>query len=166
MERLRRHVELVANIAIIVVAVLLCVVLAKRFLFPPTPTPSEPGIVAGTPVAIPTVDWSKSDKTLVLALQKDCHFCTDSAPFYRTLVTAAAAKSIRLLAVLPQEESVGREYLKGLNVQIGEVRQLPLNSIHVRGTPTLILVNNSGTVIKSWVGKLPEQEEKELLSTL
>src|SRR5689334_9402047 len=97
MERLRRHIELVANIAIIVVAVLLCVVLVKRFVFPPTQTQLSPGIVAGTPVAIPNVDWSKSDRTLVLALQKDCHFCTDSAPFYRTLVTAAAAKSIRLV---------------------------------------------------------------------
>lgn len=166
MKRLNRHIELVANIAIIIVAVLLCITLGKRFFGPSVQNPPSNEIAAGTSMSIPNVDWSKSNRTLVLALQKDCNFCTESAPFYRALTSAAPSKAIRLLAVLPQEESVAREYLKSVDLQIGEVRQLPLSSINVRGTPTLILLNSSGTVIKSWVGKLPDAKQKEVLDML
>lgn len=101
-----------------------------------------------------------------MVLQKDCRFCTESAPFYRDLASAAPSKALRLLAVLPQDESVARDYLKSIDVQIEEVRQLSLSSLNVRGTPTLILVNSTGTVIKSWVGKLPDDKQKEVLDML
>lgn len=166
MKRFARYIEVSANVGIIVVAILLCFVLGKRFLFPPAQVPSPTEIVAGTLVSVPDFDWSKSNRTLMLVLQKDCRFCTESAPFYRTLVSTAPAKAIKLLAVLPQEESVAREYLESMDVQIDDVRQLSLSSLHVRGTPTLILVDSNGKVIKSWVGKLPDVGEKELLSSL
>ena len=166
MTRLARYIEVSANVAIIVVAVLVALTLGKRYLFPPAPAPAPNEIVAGTTVSVPNFDWSRSNRTLMLVLQKDCRYCTESAAFYRTLVSTAPGKATRLLAVLPQEESVAREYLKSLDVQIGEVRQSSLRSLRVRGTPTLILVDSSGKVIKSWIGKLPDAVEKEVLSSL
>lgn len=161
-----RYIEVSANVAIILVAILLVFTLGRRYLFPPAPVPPPNELVAGTPVSVPNFDFSKSNRTLMLVLQKDCRYCTESAPFYKTLVSTAPGKAVKLLAVLPQEESVGREYLKSLNVQIDDVRQSSLSSVHVRGTPTLILVDGNGKVIKSWVGKLPEVGEKEVLSSL
>lgn len=166
MKPFARYIEVAANVAIILVAILLALTLGRRYLFPPAPLVPQNEIVAGTTVSLPNVDWSKSNRTLLLVLQKDCRYCTESAPFYRTLVSTAPAKAIKLLAVLPQEESVSREYLKSLDVQINEVRQSSLGSLNVRGTPTLILVDNNGKVIKSWMGKLPDAGQKEVLSSL
>jgi len=166
MQRFARYIELFANVAIIVVAILLCFTLGKRFLVPSAQLSQPNEIQAGSSVSLPNFDWSKSNKTLLLVLQKDCHFCTESAPFYRTLVASISGKPVKLLAVLPQEESVGREYLHSMGVQIEDVRQGSLGSLNVRGTPTVVLINDKGKVIKSWVGKLSTEREKEVLSFL
>jgi thiol-disulfide isomerase/thioredoxin len=169
MNTLFKKVEFVANVAIIAVAILLTVVLLRNYVLrrPAAPlTAAASGIQIGTKLSLPNFDWSTNRQTLVMALSTECHFCTESMPFYRTLVAAAPNKTIKLVAVFPQEQSVAREYLKKMNVQIDDVRQLPLDSVNVRGTPTLILVNGGGEVIKSWVGKLPDTGEKELLSAL
>jgi thioredoxin-related protein len=109
---------------------------------------------------VSSVDWSKNEKTLVMAVSSTCHFCTESAPFYRDI---RARTRVHTIAVLPQSVYEGRNYLSSLGVQVDEVLQAPLNSIDVNGTPTLILVGRDGTVIRTWLGKLPPDLEKEVL---
>jgi len=36
----------------------------------------------------------------------------------------------------------------------------------VDGTPTLLLVNEKGEISNSWVGKIPKEKEKEVISQL
>jgi hypothetical protein len=110
------------------------------------------------------IDWKQSKQTLLLAISSSCHFCTDSAPFYRRLTQNRGGT--RIVAVLPQSTQEGQEYLKRLGVSIGEVRQLGLDRVGVRGTPTLLLVDEAGVVTKSWVGQLSPDQEKEVLSRL
>ena len=57
-------------------------------------------------------------------------------------------------------------YLSKLNVGIDDVRQAQFSSLGVRGTPTLILVDNNGAAVKSWVGRLPPNGEAEVISAL
>jgi thioredoxin-related protein len=71
-----------------------------------------------------------------------------------------------LVAVLPQPTNEGRYYLEKLGVFVDEVKQLPLESIGVQGTPTLMLLDRSGTVTKSWIGRLPPEREQTVLSAL
>jgi hypothetical protein len=88
MGRINRKIELTANILIIVVAVLLVGVIAQRYFFLPSINPNQPARVyptIGTKINIPDTDWSNQPKTLLMVLQKDCHFCTESAPFYKRL---------------------------------------------------------------------------------
>lgn len=47
---------------------------------------------------------------------------------------------------------------------IPEVRQAGLDALGVRGTPTLLLINDKGVVIKSWVGRLPIDKEGEVIT--
>jgi hypothetical protein len=103
----------------------------------------------------------------LLALQKGCHFCSESAAFYQRLVRETAGRgNIHLIAVLPQTPDEGRKYLDELGVAIAEVKQAQLDSISVRGTPTLILVDNQGLVTTSWVGKLNADGEADVLRRL
>lgn len=161
-----QRVELFANIAIILVAILLGYFLIQRFFFQQNPQqqPKQPTEIAkGTKISLPEVDWQANQKTLILALQKSCHFCSESMPFYKTLVEKAKEKGVKLVAVLPNSREEGSQYLKENGVDIQEIKQAQLNAVNVQGTPTLILVNDKGEVSNSWVGKLSAEKEKIVL---
>jgi len=170
MKVLVKRIELVANLAIIVVAILLGVVLVRNYLFRspvPTQAPATTGIQAGTKLSLPSVDWNSSRQTLVMALSTKCHFCTESAPFYQRLAQECAGnRNVRLIAVFPQTSRESEEYLKGLALNVDDVKQSELGSLGVSGTPTLILLNNEGVVEDSWRGKLNGDREGEVLRRL
>jgi hypothetical protein len=160
---------LVANVAIICVAILLAVVLARNYLLPKrAPQQSAAAsIQPGTKISLAGVDWKANGKTLVLALSTGCHFCTDSASFYqRVAQERAKANNIRLVAVFPESVSEGQKYLGNLGVTVDEVRQARLDSIGVSGTPTLIMTDGEGAVAESWRGKLPREKESEVFARL
>jgi len=185
--KLARIIEIATNLSIIAVALIGATVLVKNYLLrPATPVatvvrstdgtqavPRESvrnaptGPAAGTQIAVPGVNWSDSDQTIVLALSNKCHFCTESAPFYQKLTQELAGrKNVRVVAVFPQDTNAGKQYLDGLNVPITEVAQATLDSLGVRGTPTLLIVDKSGTVQQSWVGRLTAERETEVFSRI
>ncbi|HEY6328194.1 MAG TPA: hypothetical protein VI756_02575, partial [Blastocatellia bacterium] len=102
----------------------------------------------------------------ILAVAEGCHFCSESADFYKRIAKAVAGSETHLVVVLPQEVSEGRRYLSGLGVDVADVRKASLDSLGVAGTPTLILVDNSGLVKKVWVGKLSPEGEADVLNSL
>jgi hypothetical protein len=113
------------------------------------------------------VEWAKNSHTLLLVLQKGCHFCTESAPFYQQLIKQTSARNdLKLVALLPQPVAEGKQYLEEIGVDIADVRQVSPSQINVGGTPTLILVNNEGVATDVWAGKLPPDTEAQLLSKL
>ena len=185
--KLARIIEIATNLSIIVVALIGATVLVKNYLLrPATPAATvvrttdgtqvgprdsgrnaPTGPATGTQIAIPGVNWSDSDQTIVLALSNKCHFCTESAPFYQKLTQELAGrKNVRVVAVFPQDTNAGKQYLDGLNVPITEVAQATLDSLGVRGTPTLVIVDKSGTVQQSWVGRLTAERETEVFSRI
>lgn len=167
MSGIAKRVEIVANIAIIIVGMLLTIVLVRNYILPQRESSRPPQITVGSRISISGVDWIKNHRTLVLALQKDCHFCTESAPFYKRVVeNAARSGKVRLVAVMPNNSKDAGSYLKRLDIPIEDVHQIPLDVIRVRGTPTLILVDHSGVVANVWFGKLDEGRELEVLSQL
>jgi hypothetical protein len=169
MSNVSKKVEVAANVAILVVALLLGVVLVKRYLLPsPPPGPQRAeGLKPGEKLALADVDWGRSRKTLVLVLSTNCHFCTESAPFYQRLAREQSGRDdVRLMAVLPQSVEESRRYLDTNGVAISEVRQERPGEIRVPGTPALIIVDSAGAVVESWVGKLPPEKEEEVLKRL
>jgi hypothetical protein len=164
-----KKLEVAANAAIVVTALLLCVILMKHQpaggprseVSVPVLTEQSP---AGGKVNLPGVDWQKNKRTLLLALSTNCHFCTESCTFYQRL--AKEAKTIHLAAVFPQTVEDGRQYLDEHAIRVEGVHQINLDSLGVEGTPTLVLVDDKGVVINSWVGRLPAEEEAEVLSAV
>lgn len=160
-----RRIETIANISIIILAVLVGAVFVKRYFFA-APTEPDFEIHAGTKVSLPDVDWIKNGQTLLIVLQRECRFCSESAPFYQRLVRETESLPVRLLAVFPHDVDTGKKYLADMKILIKDVRQADLRSLGIRGTPTLILVNDKGEVIDSWSGKLPADKETEVLKRL
>lgn len=165
-----KKVELLANIAIVVVALVLGAVLVKRYLLPgpqPEPIATDRQIKAGTKLSLEGIDWAKNERTLLLALSTDCRFCTESAPFYQRLIQERTrGTNLKLVAVLPQELTESNKYLRDNGIIVDEVKQARPSMIGVAGTPTLIIVDGAGMVTKSWVGKLPAEKEAEVLKSL
>ena len=172
-----RRVETTANICIIVVAVIGATLLAKNFRFSPPQTDvpavadstkqkqnKVTGPAAGSTLSVPGIDWAESGETVVLALSNKCHFCSESAPFYKRLVRELSQrKDVRIVAVFPQEISEAKEYLSKLEVPIYEVKQARLDSFGIKGTPTLVIVDHTGVVKYAWVGRLTTDKESEVL---
>lgn len=166
MNNLYRKTEILANVAIIIVAILIVGVIVRKYL---TPVPQEPiaEIPVGNTVPLPDVDWAKNRQTLLLVLKKGCHFCSESAPFYQRLVRETTQHSnVQFVAVLPDPVDEGKQYLNDLGVPLNEVKQGSLAALGVGGTPTLILVDATGKVAASWVGLLRPNKEAEVLNRL
>lgn len=166
MSNLTRRIELLANVAIIVVAVLIGGVLVKRYLWPQAqPSLAQARIQPGTKLSVPGIEWGKNERTLLLVLSTTCRFCTESSPFYQRLAREKARKGgVGLVAVLPQSVEESQKYLNGLGVSVDDIRQAGPDAVRVRGTPTLIMADRTGAVVESWVGKLPAEKEAEVLN--
>ena len=172
-----KKVEVLANVAVIITSIVVCTVLVKRYLLSPTkgqaaavsaPLGTSGGsssrsIERGTKIGLPSIDWTRSDRTLILALSTSCHFCSESAPLYEKLQQQRKT-GVRLLALFPQPLEESRRYLSTIGVSVDDVVQSPLSVIGASGTPTLILVDSQGAVIDSWVGKLSESAAEPILS--
>jgi hypothetical protein len=163
-----KKIELAANLAIVIVALTLTAVVVKRYLWSsPSNQQNRAQIKVGDKLSVSNVDWRTTDNTLVLVLQKGCHFCDESAPFYQRLAKGLQGRSdVRILAVLPQVEVEARAYLKELGVSFENVVQAPPGSFGIRGTPTLMLVNQAGLVEGIWTGKLNEEQEARISEQL
>lgn len=169
MSNLTKKVEMAANVAIILVAVLLAAVLTRQYLFPAqnqnqAQRPAPPVPQNGKPVTLADVDWKKNGKTLLLVVSSTCRFCTDSAPFYQRLVKERG--SAQVIALVPQPPEEGRAYMQKLGVEVADVRQVSLAELGVGGTPTLILVDGEGKVSGAWVGALQPDKENEVIGRL
>lgn len=165
MNNLTKRIELLANIAIIVVAVLIGAVLVKRYLLPQAPSPqAQARIQPGTKLSVPGVEWGKNERTLLLILSTTCRYCTESSPFYQRLAQEKAKKGgVGLIAVLPQSVGDSQKYLNDLGVPVDDVKQATLDAVQARATPTLVVADRTGAVVESWVGKLPAEAEGEVL---
>lgn len=171
MKNIKSKIEVAANLSIIAVAVMLCVVLVKSYVIsvPAGQTTGEPAtaekrVKRGDTITVSGVDWQKNGKTLLLALSTTCHFCTQSGPFYQRL--AKEHGGAKLVALVPQSTEEGQSYLKRLRVEVDEVRQASLAGIGVNGTPTLILVDGNGVIADVWVGALTPDREDEVVGRL
>jgi hypothetical protein len=111
-------------------------------------------------------NWSPSKKTVVLALQVGCHYCSASAPFYARLSKFADERGINIIAALPNSQAESRTYLNGLNLNFRNVQQVDFQNIQVSGTPTVFVVNDKGLVEKVWEGQLRQDDEQKVLALL
>jgi thiol-disulfide isomerase/thioredoxin len=125
------------------------------------------GEAVGKALPLDNIDWANNKKTLVLFLSSSCHFCIESSPFYKQLVAKYSdGSAATLVVVMPEDVSVAKEHLKRLGVGINTVFDAQLDSVGVRGTPTLLLVDGSGIVSDEWIGKLPKEKEAEVFDKL
>ena len=175
-----KTIEVASNIAIVILAIVATVLLMRNYFFVRTSSRAvtqtaslrekagpPAGPANGAKLSIDGIDWSESDQTVLLALSDNCHFCSQSAPFYQRLVNALAnRRDVRLVALFPQQSDEAKKYLAKIEVPIADVRQASFGLLGVSGTPTVILVDRTGTIKQSWMGLLTSDRESEVLSRI
>jgi len=163
---LNRKAEVLANASTIIVAVLMSVGLVKSFILRPAGTARLPEAVVGGSLkrALP-IDYKKNRGTLILAISTHCHFCAESVPFFQRIRERVGDKIVTAV-VLPETVEEGQKYLAERQVRATEVRQVSLAGLGVSGTPTILLVDDSGIIRNIWVGKLDASGQDKVLSIL
>ena len=153
----RRFLEISANVAILIVAI----IVIRNFVWSRwQPKQQFEGPMVGSKMSLPSVNWHDGT-TLVLALQQGCRYCEESAAFYRRLRDQRSGSRPRMVAVVPGDKAEVARYLSEREIVVDDIINLSLSDISVSGTPTLLLVDRSGTVSGVWIGKLDARKETE-----
>ena len=71
-----------------------------------------------------------------------------------------------VIFVLPTSDDESRRYLAAKNISSVDVRQGSLQNLKVRGTPTILLIDGSGTVRSAWIGQLSPATESQVQTAL
>ena len=165
MAQLSKKVEMFISISILVLSVFVSELLIHKYIFSSS-NPPEPIKTTNKQITLSDINWSEQSKTLIVALDINCRFCNESAPFYKHLIESVKGKNVKLIAVLPSDIQESRTHLNKLGLVDIEVKQAALDDLQVNGTPTLLLVNDKGEVTNYWVGKLPLNKQAEVINKI
>lgn len=112
--------------------------------------------------AIPGVDYADSVSTLVMYSRSTCQYCTASMPFYASLRSSLIQADVRLVAASSEAVDVTEQYLARHGVTADQ--SVVLNT--AIPTPTLMLVDRSGTIRKIWVGQQDKDGEAAIVAAI
>jgi hypothetical protein len=161
--------EKASNIAIILVAIVAIATFAKTLLSNRPAHASSSARLTGKKIELDGASLSQPGvRKMVLAISATCHFCEESAPFYRTLDgPRSRGASFKLIAALPQDKTTAEDYLKQRGISADAIVAFrPLADLGVATTPTLILIGASGQVEGVWVGLLDKKRQAQVIAKL
>ena len=166
---LKSALEISTNIAVLLLALTLLSILAVNFFRRPQLPNLSPGLERGKVFGpISNVDYASSEQTLLIALNTKCSFCRESLPHYRKLLDTVprGSKSLHVVAIFPDSPEDVARYLKENQLSIDSIAEVDFASLRIGGTPTMVLVNNSGQVKDFWSGKLEDRDVDKFVDSL
>ncbi len=164
---MKNKVEVAANVAVILLAVVIGSVFLKDRFGISGQDLNE--VKAGDQLpGLPAYKWNAHERTLVLALRSGCHFCEASMPFYRKLAQLEQSNQIgvHLIAVFPDDPAAVHKVVEIQQLTLEVLPLFELGQVKVQATPTLMLVDEQGRVSKVWMGQLPAAEEAEVIAAI
>jgi hypothetical protein len=162
---MKRIAGFALNALIVITCVITCINFGRTWF---SSAPNRTDIAqppVGTRLEVAGQDWNKAPATLVLVISPKCHYCEASVPFYKSVVTSAAAAGVGLVALSPTSEEETRRWLSISGLAISAVRPLGASGVF-HAFPTVSLVDGRGVVQKTWVGGLALNQQKEVMSAI
>ena len=116
-------------------------------------------------MVLPGVDFSKSDRTLVVVASSQCRYCANSIGFYQRIsaLDARRTRRLRLIVVGREDRNILASYLEQQELEVDDVVRVTPDTTPSAVTPTLILVGREGTVKDIWRGQLPPAGEDNVM---
>lgn len=157
--------------AVNVLLALTCVVVLAKYTHDwwreTTPRPNGPAAGLRTGERVNGLEgqvWP--ERSLLVFVRSNCHFCTQSMGLYRDLRERAHEAGTQFIAVGQEPKDVIGEYLRSNGVTPDEVLSAPPARTRVFATPTVAIVDSKGTVLQVWVGKLSPDAETNVKAML
>ncbi|HEX8288017.1 MAG TPA: hypothetical protein VF556_08480 [Pyrinomonadaceae bacterium] len=139
----KEKLELITNIAVLVMLMVLFGVFAYKFLFQQKQDHS--GLRKGAILSnLEGVDVKSHEKTLLLALSTECSYCTQSLEFYKKLVGSINqdSKKLQVLALFSQSPTQVDNYLlKHQFSGISTISNVNYQQLEIPVTPSIILLD-------------------------
>lgn len=168
-EELKNKLEIATNLAVVCVSAAVLIVFLWTYVQTNRKPQLSPGLTKGeTLTHLQHYEFSNATKTLVIAMNTECSFCAESIPFYNQVSEACRSGNVRtnIAAVFPNTANEVQEYVKRHSLRMDVVPAIDLNGLKVSATPTLILVDSTGKVLDFWVGKLSEENQREVMKRI
>jgi hypothetical protein len=136
-------------------------------------TASFPGalpiLAAGSKLPSPKgYRWDLSRSNLVFVLHVGCPHCENEMTFYEELLRLSRDNRIhsRIVAFFPDSEAQVGIAFPGRLIGLTKLADVDLAPLRVRGTPTLIVVDDSGIVRSVWTGELTADQKQSVIMAL
>lgn len=102
-------------------------------------------------------------RTVIIVDRADCAFCKASMPFYSRLVQDTIAAGFEVVSVTSDNITTHQHYLDENHVHVDRIVQLKDTPLRISATPTLLVLDQSKTVLGAWVGELSSDEEDKVM---
>lgn len=119
-------------------------------------------------VPIAGYEYAAHSRTLVIAMNRDCHQCRDSEEFYKRLIsiTRTQRSPVNIIAIFPNSRRDVNEYIASHGIEIQAFSPVDFRELKIRATPTLFLVDSMGRIMRMWIGRQDDSEEEEIIEQL
>ena len=168
-EKFKYILDVTTNIVVVLFGIVAIGVLVKSYFAPPGAKPSIAITKGSVFTEIAGVDYKQTPRTLILALNVDCRYCTRSVPFYNSLAEARQENAGRVnivAAFINKDAELVKSYAEEKHLSVQAIAGVDLDQLGVQTTPTLIMVDSGGKVLDSWRGELQPDGEREVFAAL
>lgn len=168
-KKLKSILEVTTNIVVVLFAVVAIGVLVKNYFMPQGMKTSVAVRKGSVFPEMAGVDYTRTPRTLILALNVDCRYCTRSVPFYNSLAEAGHENvgQVNIVAAFINKDSaLVQAYAEEKQLSVRVIAGVDFDKLGVHTTPTLILVDSARKVLDSWRGELPPDGEREVFAAL
>jgi hypothetical protein len=113
----------------------------------------------------PGMRWGSFPINAVVFVNSNCHYCKASTPFYRQLAEVQHMHQARVsLCVICLESSETiKQFLASERITVSGVYELR-NVAGLESTPTLLIVDATGTIRNAFVGLLNQSQQRKILA--
>ena len=168
-KKLKDILDVTTNIAVVLFAVVAIGVMVKNYFAPQRVKTSVPIKEGSIFPEFTGVDYKQTPRTLILALNVDCRYCTRSVPFYNALAKAREENSRQfniVAAFINKDAELVKSYAEEKQLSVQAIAGVDLDKLGVHMTPTIILIDTAGKVVDSWRGILQSDGEREVFESL
>jgi len=174
---MQKKLDIFANIAIILATILIGFSLIHQQIYRAKTAKAlsaaasmDKSITPGNYLPPPAgYQWGQHDRTLMVALRYGCIHCERNMQLYKSMQNQIEHGKTKtaLLSVFPDDSFVAQHDLDSHSLGgMPFIANVNFAKIHVVGTPTLLLVDNKGTILHSWIGELSQREQDEVMQDI
>lgn len=167
--RVKSFIEVASNVAVVVAAMVVVGSFARSYFRPKPQIMLQGGLQKGAQLPqFPGLDFSKSRKTLLVAMDASCDSCRESLPFFSTLVEKLRVKpsDARLITIFQGGDEQTRRYAEQSRLNVDTVFGVDFKQLALSALPSVILVDSTGTVLDFWLGIPSKDTEEQILKHL